>query len=111
MAAYRLNTPITQWEKYGVLLDSKSGEYWELNPSAAVVARTLLDGGGSAEAVGRLTDTFEVDKERARPPMWTPWSTPCACPGWCRNEIHRRAEQGGAARPCRAGARGQGGGP
>jgi hypothetical protein len=49
----------------GVLLDGKSGEYWQLNPSAVVVARTLLDGGGSAEAVSRLTEAFEVDEERA----------------------------------------------
>jgi Coenzyme PQQ synthesis protein D (PqqD) len=48
--------------EYGiVLLDEDSGEYWNLNPSAAVVLRTLLDGGSPAEAVRHLTEQYAVD--------------------------------------------------
>ncbi|MEU9031355.1 lasso peptide biosynthesis PqqD family chaperone [Streptomyces sp. NPDC048383] len=61
----REHLSVADTEYGGVLLDGRSGEYWQLNPSAAVIARTLLDGGGSTEAVLRLTEAFEVDEERA----------------------------------------------
>lgn len=32
--------------EYGaVLLDTKSGDYWELNPTSATIVSALLDGG------------------------------------------------------------------
>jgi Coenzyme PQQ synthesis protein D (PqqD) len=47
---------------YGVmLLDEDSGQYWNLNPTAAVVLRTLLDGGSSEQAVQELTSQYSVD--------------------------------------------------
>jgi Coenzyme PQQ synthesis protein D (PqqD) len=47
---------------YGVmLLDEDSGHYWNLNPTAAVVLRTLLDGGSSEQAVQELTSQYSVD--------------------------------------------------
>jgi Coenzyme PQQ synthesis protein D (PqqD) len=47
---------------YGVmLLDEDSGEYWNLNPTAAVVLRTLLDGGSPQQAVQELTRQYSVD--------------------------------------------------
>ncbi len=47
---------------YGtVLLDEDSGRYWNLNPTAAVALRTLLDGGSAAEAVRQLTERYAVD--------------------------------------------------
>jgi hypothetical protein len=46
---------------YGVmLLDEDSGQYWNLNPTAAVVLRTLLDGGSSEQAVQELTSQYSV---------------------------------------------------
>ena len=37
---------------YGItLLDEDSGQYWTLNPTAALALRTLLDGGTAAQAV------------------------------------------------------------
>ena len=51
---------------YGiVLLDEDSGQYWNLNPSAARVLRLLLDGGTPAEAARRLTEQYAVDADGA----------------------------------------------
>ncbi len=51
---------------YGIaLLDEDSGQYWNLNPTAAAVLRTLLDGGSAAEAVRRLTEQYAVDPDSA----------------------------------------------
>jgi DNA-binding MarR family transcriptional regulator len=51
---------------YGiVLLDEDSGEYWNLNPTAAVVLRTLLHGGTRMQAVQELTEQFAVDTDTA----------------------------------------------
>jgi hypothetical protein len=47
---------------YGVvLLDEDSGQYWNLNPTAAVVLQTLLDGGSPQQAVQELTSQYSVD--------------------------------------------------
>ena len=47
---------------YGTtLLDEDSGEYFTLNPSAALVLRTLLGGGTAAEAARALTADYAVD--------------------------------------------------
>ncbi|MEU1376222.1 lasso peptide biosynthesis PqqD family chaperone [Streptomyces triculaminicus] len=53
--------------EYGLaLLDQESAEYWTLNPTAAVVLRTLLDGDGPERAVEILTTRYEdVDAELA----------------------------------------------
>jgi DNA-binding MarR family transcriptional regulator len=51
---------------YGVmLLDEDSGQYWNLNPTAALALRTLLDGGTTAEAVRELTEQYAVDAATA----------------------------------------------
>ncbi|MCA6093897.1 lasso peptide biosynthesis PqqD family chaperone [Streptomyces sp. SCA3-4] len=47
------------------MLDQRSGKYWQLNPTAAVVARTLLDGGTPEDAVRAVTTRFDVDEARA----------------------------------------------
>ena len=47
---------------YGItVLDEDSGEYFTLNPSAALVLRTLLDGGTAEQAVRALTEQYAVD--------------------------------------------------
>ncbi|KUL36249.1 lasso peptide biosynthesis PqqD family chaperone [Streptomyces regalis] len=52
--------------EYGIaLLDEDHDQYWTLNPTAAVVVRTLLDGGGAAEAVRALTAEYAVDADSA----------------------------------------------
>jgi hypothetical protein len=51
---------------YGMaLLDEVSGEYWNLNPTAALALRTLLGGGSPAQAVQELTEQYAVDHETA----------------------------------------------
>ena len=51
---------------YGVtLLDEKSGQYWNLNPTAALVLRMLLAGGTPDQAVQELTKQYEVNADTA----------------------------------------------
>jgi hypothetical protein len=51
---------------YGIaLLDEDSGQYWNLNPTAALALRMLLDGGTTAQAVQELTEQYAVDAETA----------------------------------------------
>jgi hypothetical protein len=51
---------------YGMaLLDEVSGEYWNLNPTAALALRTLLGDGSPAQAVQELTEQYAVDPETA----------------------------------------------
>ena len=51
---------------YGMaLLDEDSGQYWNLNPTAALALRTLLDGGTTAQAVQELTQQYAVDADTA----------------------------------------------
>jgi Coenzyme PQQ synthesis protein D (PqqD) len=51
---------------YGIaLLDEDSGEYWNLNPTAALVLRTLLRGGTPEQAAQELTEQYAVDAETA----------------------------------------------
>ncbi|MEU4768807.1 lasso peptide biosynthesis PqqD family chaperone [Actinosynnema sp. NPDC023794] len=53
--------------EYGtVLLDERTGEYWQLNPTGAEVVRLLMAGRTPAEAVQALTEQFEVDEPQAR---------------------------------------------
>jgi hypothetical protein len=51
---------------YGIaLLDEDSGEYWNLNPTGALVLRTLLEGGTSTAAAQALAETYDVDADTA----------------------------------------------
>jgi hypothetical protein len=51
---------------YGVaLLDEDTAEYWNLNPTGALVLRTLLGGGTSADAVQALVERYEIDVDTA----------------------------------------------
>jgi hypothetical protein len=51
---------------YGIaLLDEDSGEYWNLNPTGALVLRTLLEGGTPAAAAQALAERYDVDADTA----------------------------------------------
>jgi hypothetical protein len=51
---------------YGImLLDEDSGRYWNLNPTAALVLRTLLDGGTPDQAADKLTERYAVEAAAA----------------------------------------------
>jgi len=47
------------------LLDEGSGEYFNVNPTGALVLRVLLDGGTLDDAVERLMAAYDVDRETA----------------------------------------------
>ncbi|MEO3930136.1 lasso peptide biosynthesis PqqD family chaperone [Micromonosporaceae bacterium B7E4] len=51
----------TPTEYGGVLLDSASGEYWTLNPTAAAVLASLLADGSPEHAAARLEEEFDGD--------------------------------------------------
>jgi hypothetical protein len=52
--------------EYGIaLLDEDSGQYWDLNPSGALILQTLLAGGTPARAAEELTKQYEVDLDSA----------------------------------------------
>ncbi|MCO1580719.1 lasso peptide biosynthesis PqqD family chaperone [Crossiella sp. SN42] len=61
--AIRLRAGVLDAEtEYGtVLLDEDSGEYWELNPTATTVLRTLLAGGTPEGAAAVLSEDYAVD--------------------------------------------------
>lgn len=51
---------------YGtVLLDERSGHYWELNPTGTLVVRTLMAGGDELAATDALVAEFDIDRTRA----------------------------------------------
>lgn len=51
---------------YGtVLLDERSGQYWELNPTAGLIVTTLLAGGDETAAADALLAEFAIDRTRA----------------------------------------------
>lgn len=51
---------------YGtVLLDTRTGTYWQLNETGSAVLAALSQGYTETEAVRRLTDGFQVDEQRA----------------------------------------------
>jgi Coenzyme PQQ synthesis protein D (PqqD) len=52
---------------YGMaLLDEDCGQYWNLNPTAALALRMLLDGGTTAQAVQELIEQYAVDADTAK---------------------------------------------
>ncbi|WP_242887282.1 lasso peptide biosynthesis PqqD family chaperone [Actinomadura litoris] len=51
---------------YGtVLLDERSGDYWQLNPTAARALRLLADGSTAEQAAAAMAEEFDVDEPRA----------------------------------------------
>lgn len=47
------------------LLDERNGEYYNLNPTGALVLDVLLAGGTSGQAVERLMTEYDIDRETA----------------------------------------------
>lgn len=64
---YELRTDVSTAEtESGVtLLDERSGEYFSLNPTGALVLQTLLAGDTARDAVARLMATYDVDQRTA----------------------------------------------
>lgn len=52
--------------EYGTaLLDEDRGEYWNLNPTGALVLQTLLTGSSHDEAAQKLAAEYGIDVEEA----------------------------------------------
>ena len=56
---------MTRTEYGAILLDQKQGKYWQLNPTATMVADALLAGRGVGEAMAEVMRKFDVDQQRA----------------------------------------------
>ena len=63
----RLRTDVSVTSTAGgmVLLDERSGRYWQLNRSGSVTLRTLLEGGTLSQAVQQLSGSYGIAPERA----------------------------------------------
>ncbi|MCQ8774546.1 lasso peptide biosynthesis PqqD family chaperone [Streptomyces telluris] len=59
MPALKPGVLMTETEYGAALLDQESAEYWTLNPTAALVLRTVLDGHGPEHAAELLTARFD----------------------------------------------------
>lgn len=61
-----VNVSTAETDYGSVLLDERSGSYWELNPTATLVVRTLLDGGDEADAAAAVAEEFDIDRTQAQ---------------------------------------------
>ncbi|MBC2907663.1 lasso peptide biosynthesis PqqD family chaperone [Streptomyces cupreus] len=61
----RGNVSLAETEDGIALLDEDAGQYWMLNPTGAMVLRTLLSGGSPDDAVHRITQEYQVDADTA----------------------------------------------
>ncbi len=52
---------LTEVEYGTALLDEERGEYWNLNPTGALILQTLLAGGTADEAARALAEEYAVD--------------------------------------------------
>ncbi|MEV4922794.1 lasso peptide biosynthesis PqqD family chaperone [Streptomyces roseoverticillatus] len=59
MPALKPGVLMTETEYGMALLDQESAEYWTLNPTAALVLQTLLDGHGPERAAEILTARYD----------------------------------------------------
>ncbi|MDL9949028.1 lasso peptide biosynthesis PqqD family chaperone [Gordonia sp. ABSL11-1] len=55
----------TETEYGTVLLDKKSGKYWNLNPTGTLIWQSILGSGDLNDAVNALVDTYDVDRTTA----------------------------------------------
>ncbi len=56
---------LTETEDGAVLLDEKSGQYWQLNGSGLLILRTLLADGTPEQAAAAVVARYPVDDARA----------------------------------------------
>lgn len=56
----------TEVEHETVLLDERRGRYFKLNPTGALVLRTLLGGEDADRAAAVLSERFDIDPQQAR---------------------------------------------
>lgn len=61
----RQGVALTSTEYGAVLLDERSGSYWQLNECGAIVVNALAEGRGQEAAVERLLEEFDVERAEA----------------------------------------------
>ncbi|MBB1252707.1 lasso peptide biosynthesis PqqD family chaperone [Streptomyces alkaliterrae] len=57
---------VTKVEGGSVILDEQSGQYWQMNSTAATALDILLDKGSVEAAATTLAESYDVDAEQAR---------------------------------------------
>lgn len=65
MFRLRDHVAFTDTSDGAVLLDERSGRYWQMNDSGCAVLRVLLEGGTTEDAARCLADRYQVTTERA----------------------------------------------
>lgn len=65
-AVFAKHVTVTRTEYGAVVLDKKKSRYWQLNPTAVLVADALEAGGSVDDAARRVVAAFDVDAERAK---------------------------------------------
>jgi hypothetical protein len=63
---FRADVSVADTDYGQVLLDERTGRYWQLNPTGAFIVRHLLDGGDENQAVAALTAEYQVAEATAR---------------------------------------------
>jgi hypothetical protein len=61
----RAGVAATETEDGMVLLDERTGRYWQLNATGAFVLQTLLAGGTCQDAAAALAERYPSEAERA----------------------------------------------
>lgn len=61
----RKDVSLVSTDDGAVLLDERSGRYWQLNTTGYLTLQALLDGRTPQESAQHLADTYQVDRERA----------------------------------------------
>jgi PqqD family protein of HPr-rel-A system len=57
---------VTETEDGAVLLNERSGQYWQLNPSGWLILQTLLRDGSPDTAAAALAARYPVEPDQAR---------------------------------------------
>ncbi len=61
----RNGVSITEVDYGTVLLDEDCGQYWNLNPTGALILQTLLGGGTADQAARALVEQYAVEVDTA----------------------------------------------
>lgn len=61
----RADVSMTDTDTGLVLLDERTGKYWQTNTTGAFVLHQLLDGTSAPHVVGLLRERYSVDAEQA----------------------------------------------
>ncbi|MET8093624.1 lasso peptide biosynthesis PqqD family chaperone [Micromonospora sp. NPDC005220] len=57
---------LTETDFGAVLLHQRQGTYWRLNPSGALIVRSLLGDSDAESAAQQLVEQYDVDLDQAR---------------------------------------------